>query len=67
MDPCSSWVKVFLENKQAMFSLVEDFELLEKKSRPDMLDYLEEFYEIIENPRLAERNIIDVCRQMPRK
>ncbi len=59
--------KVFMENKKAMFSLVEDFELLDKKSRPDILDYLEEFYEIIETPRLAERNIIDVCRQMPRK
>jgi hypothetical protein len=57
---------VFLEKKQAMFSLVEDFELLDKKSRKEMLDYLEEFYTIIENPRMAERNIIDVCRQIPR-
>ena len=59
--------KLFMENKQAMFSLVEDFELLDKKSRPEMLEYLEEFYTIIEDPRLADRNIIDVCRQIPRK
>ena len=57
---------VFLEKKQDMFSLVEDFELLNKKSRTEMLEYLEEFYSIIENPRLAERNIIDLCRQIPR-
>lgn len=59
--------KLFLENKQAMFSLVEDFELLNKKSRSEMLSYLEEFYTIIEDPRQAERNIISVCRQIPRK
>ena len=57
---------VFLEKKQDMFSLVEDFELLNKKSRTEMLEYLEEFYSIIENPRLAERNIINLCRQIPR-
>ncbi|MCK5464972.1 MAG: hypothetical protein KAI95_18225, partial [Bacteroidales bacterium] len=58
--------KVFIENKQAMFSLVEDFKLLDKKSRPEMLEYLEEFYEIIEDPRRANREIIEVCRQIPR-
>jgi hypothetical protein len=57
--------KVFLENKRAIFSLVEDFELLDKKSRPEMLDYLDEFYTIIENPVLAEREIIGACRQIP--
>ena len=59
--------KVFMDNKQAMFSLVEDFELLDKKSRPEMLEYLEEFYTIIENPQLAKQHIINVCRQIPRK
>ena len=58
---------IFLVNKQAMFSLVEDFELLDKKSRKEMLEYLEEFYTIIEDPWQAERNIIGVCRQIPRK
>jgi len=58
--------KVFLENKQSMFSLVEDFELLDKKSRKEMLEYLEEFYTIIENPRMAKQNILDHCRQIPR-
>lgn len=59
--------KVFLENKQALFSLVEDFTLLDKKSRPEMLAYLEEFYAIIENPWRATREIIETCRQRPRK
>lgn len=56
---------LFLENKQAMFSLVEDFELLDKRSRSEMLEYLEEFYTILENPRMAQREIIDVCRRIP--
>jgi hypothetical protein len=59
--------KLFLANKQAMFSLVEDFELLDKKSQPEILEYLEEFYEIIESPALAKQEIIDFCRQIPRR
>ncbi len=59
--------KLFLANKQAMFSLVEDFELLDNMSRPEMLEYLKEFYDIIENPALYQREIIGVCRQIPRR
>ncbi len=65
-DHYHRFFKVFLKNKQAMFSLVEDFKLLDKKSRPEMLEYLEEFYEIIEDPRRANREIIEVCRIIPR-
>ncbi len=57
---------VFLANKQAMFSLVEDFEFLNKESRQEMLEYLEEFYKIIEDPRQAKNHIIDQCRPLPR-
>jgi hypothetical protein len=56
---------VFIKKKQEMFSLIEDFELLHKKSRLEMLDYLEEFYHIIETPWLARREIIDTCRPLP--
>jgi hypothetical protein len=59
--------KLFIEKKQAMFSLVEDLEMLDKKSRSEMLEYLEEFYAIIGSPHLAERNIIGVCRPIPRR
>lgn len=57
---------VFRQKKQAIFALVEDFELLDDRSKSEMLEYLEEFYTIIEDPRLARRDIIDVCRQIPR-
>lgn len=59
--------RVFLEKKQDLFSLVEDFGALDKKSRAEMLEYLETFYTTIENPRLAEREIISVCRPLPRR
>jgi len=65
-DHYDRFFKVFLKNKQSMFSLVEDFKLLDKKSRSEMLKYLEEFYEIIEDPRRANREIIEVCRIIPR-
>jgi hypothetical protein len=57
--------KLFLKNKSAMFSLVEDFKLLDKKSHREMINYLEEFYHIIETPWLAEREIIEMCRPIP--
>jgi hypothetical protein len=58
---------VFIKNKQEMRSLIQGFELLHKKSRQEMLDYLEEFYHIIETPLLARREIIDSCRPLPVK
>lgn len=57
--------KVFIEKKQDLFSIVENFEALDKKSRAEMMEYLEEFYTTIENPRMAEREIISVCRPLP--
>jgi hypothetical protein len=57
---------VFIKNKQAMFSLVENFELLNKKSKREMTEYLAAFYEIIETPWRAEREIIASCRPLPR-
>jgi hypothetical protein len=65
-DHYHRFFKMFLKNKKAMFSLVEDFKLLDKRSRSEMLEYLEEFYEIIEDPRRANREIIEICRIIPR-
>jgi hypothetical protein len=59
--------QVFLDNKQAMFSLIGDLELLHKKTRQEMLEYLEEFYAIIETPWRAKREIIENCRPIPRR
>ena len=58
--------EVFIKNKKSMFSLVEDFGYLDNRSRKEMLEYLEEFYEIIEDPRKAKSIIIDQCRPLPR-
>lgn len=66
-DHYQPFFKVFLEKKQAIFSLVENFDLLDKRHRTDMLIYLEEFYHIIENPGLARHEIIAGCRELPRK
>ena len=60
-----SLFKVFIRKKRDMFSLIEDFDLLDEKSKEEMRDYLDEFYHIIENPLLAKREIINSCRPLP--
>ena len=64
-DQYQQFFEVFIQNKQEMRALIQGFELLQKKSRREMLDYLEEFYHIIETPWLARREIIDTCRPLP--
>jgi hypothetical protein len=56
---------MFLEKKRGMFALVEDFELLDKKSKRESLEYLEAFYHIIETPWMARREIMETCRSLP--
>lgn len=42
-------IQYFLSQQQALIELVNNFELLSKKSRKDMVQYLESFFEEVEN------------------
>ena len=55
----------FLDVKEEMYALVQNFELLDSRHSDEMIDYLDSYYTIIENPRLAKMNIIDFCKQIP--
>ena len=55
----------FIKVKEEMYALVQNFNLLEEKHRSEMISYLDSFYEIIEDPRLADRKIISVCLEIP--
>jgi hypothetical protein len=59
------YFNVFLEQRNAIYLLVRNCSLLEKRHRDEMLNYLDEFYQIIENPVLMRRQIINNCRVMP--
>jgi hypothetical protein len=55
----------FIKNKDEIYSLILNFSLLSEKHRTEMIDYLDSFYEIIEDPRQAKRQIFNVCREIP--
>jgi hypothetical protein len=57
----------YLDVREDMYALVENFELLDSKQKDEMIGYLDSFYRIIEDPRLARRNIINACRPDPRR
>ena len=61
------YFRKFLGVKAEMYSLIWNFELLDSKHSNEMISYLDSFYDIIEDPMLAQRHIINACRQVPSK
>ena len=55
-------LKIFREKKQDVEKLVMNFEILEARSRKDIVKYLDEFYAIIENKKWAQRIFVDGAR-----
>jgi len=51
----------FNMKKGEIYSIYANCQLLSKESQDDALNYLVEFYNIIENPRLAKKNIAKKC------
>ena len=51
----------FRQKKEAILSTVEDFPYLEAGEKKELLNYLSEFFEIIENPKLTRQLILDHC------
>ena len=52
----------FISKKEALYGLVENFPHLDKFHRQEMIRYMNEFFEIIENPNAAKRQIADNAR-----
>jgi hypothetical protein len=55
----------FIEKEQDVYSLINNFTLIDKYNKNDMLKYLGDFFEIIKNPRMAQVNIINRCMEEP--
>jgi hypothetical protein len=53
----------FLNKKEAVLQLIEEMEPMGKAARNYCRRYVEEFYQILENPRSAEASIVRQCRQ----
>ena len=55
----------FVKVKEEMYTLIRNFIPLEEKHRSEMINYLDSFYETIEDPRLSKRRIIAASRKIP--
>lgn len=53
--------KLFKEKKAAIKSIIEQFELLDQNSKESMLEYLNSFYEILDNPKDCKAKITNHC------
>jgi hypothetical protein len=55
-------VELYKQRKASFYTLVHNFELLDKYQKTEMVKYLDQFYEIIENPNLIRSEIIKKCK-----
>jgi hypothetical protein len=62
MEELQEWIKVFNEQKQNIKNLIMNFEPIPSKYRGEMMDYIEEFYNIIKDKRSVERTFITNAR-----
>lgn len=56
-------IQVFIDKKEEIFKLYEDFELFSKISRNEALDYLNSFYKIIENKKQWKYHFMENCKR----
>jgi hypothetical protein len=52
----------FNKNKEKIYALYTNFPLLKSKVKKRIIRYLDEFYKIIDNPRLVKRYFLENCR-----
>lgn len=53
----------FASKKDTIFRLVQEDTILNSKSKKVLVEYLTEFFDIIENPKYIQREFIDNCRK----
>ena len=55
---------VFNQQKAAIYALYQNEPLLEESYREDAIEYLDDFYEIIDDPGKVRRDIVSKCRRV---
>ncbi len=56
-------IPLFQEKKAAFYKIIEDFKYLEKGEKKEMMKYLDDFYQVLDNAKSFRRNITDLCRE----
>jgi len=54
-------VPIFLEKKAEFYNIIHSFDLLSKEDQEIMSKYLDEFYKIIENPKILKKRVLERC------
>lgn len=58
------YIETFNQRKEDFYTLVKNFELLDKYNKAEMVKYLDEFFEIIEKQYNIEREILEFCKKL---
>ena len=62
MDELNEAFKVFNSKKEEIYSLINNFKLLESNTKKSMIQYLDEFYKIIQKPNEVKSIFIQGAR-----
>ncbi len=63
MDELNAALTIFKQQKENIYALINNFNLLTSSGKKEMISYLEEFYQIIGNPNLVKSKFIDNARR----
>ena len=55
-------IDLFLAKEQEIIDYVEQFPWLQGKDKERSLSYIQEFYELLKEPKLVEREIARACK-----
>ena len=57
-------IQRFIDNREAIYGVVDNLELLSSKSRGDVTGYLDEFYERISQPESVNASFVKTCNDV---
>jgi hypothetical protein len=61
-EELNSWIEVFNAQKDSIYTLINNFTLLTKNNREDMINYLDGFYNVINDKREVKNVFINGAR-----
>lgn len=56
-------IPLFNEKKDKFYQIINEFEYLNSKKKKIIISYLDDFYDVLNNPKRFKRNISDSCRE----
>ena len=62
-DQVKAGLKVYLERKDEIYALYQNSELLDRRNKQSTIQYLDEFYEIVEDDRKFSNDILESCKK----